>query len=327
MIWNFLEVWLLVAIVFVIGCVIGSYLYGWLADSRLALVQGALADQVGDVVDRIKVVLGVGPAWRPGRARPTGQPKAKAKPRPGRVADVLPSPYVEAEAPRSLTSRDFEAPMPRLQPAPERPDTSIPEQAPDWRDEADSEAGEFAETDDLASSLPREQPSEEDWPDEANPMESGDPARLVSARNIASDGVVPARPPGLSRPRGSVPDNLTRIRGVGERNETLLNSLGIFHFGQIAAWTPGEARWIGQYLAFPERIERDDWVGQAMILAAGGDTGFEKSADRRRRRRAERRQTAMARELSEDVADIMGRRKPSPAKPRDDDEGSPSGDG
>ena len=94
--------------------------------------------------------------------------------------------------------------------------------------------------------------------------------------------MVPHAPAGLSAPRGGVPDNLQRIKGIGKRNEELLNSLGIYHFGQIAAWTPGEMRWIGQYLAFPERIERDDWVGQAMVLASGSDTGFEKSAERRR---------------------------------------------
>jgi predicted flap endonuclease-1-like 5' DNA nuclease len=99
------------------------------------------------------------------------------------------------------------------------------------------------------------------------------------------EAIVPMRPAGLSSPRNGVPDNLQRIRGVGERNEALLNSLGIFHFGQIAAWTPGEVRWVGAYLAFPERIERDDWVGQATILATGGDTGFVKAAERRRARR------------------------------------------
>ena len=64
-------------------------------------------------------------------------------------------------------------------------------------------------------------------------------------------------------------------------------ALGIYHFGQIAAWTPAEIRWVAQQLAFPDRIERDDWVGQAIVLAAGGDTGFVKSADRRRARRWE----------------------------------------
>jgi nucleotidyltransferase/DNA polymerase involved in DNA repair len=126
------------------------------------------------------------------------------------------------------------------------------------------------------------------------------------------------RPAGLSGPRAGVPDNLTRIRGVGERNEARLNRLGIYHFGQIAAWTPGEVRWIGQYLAFPERIERDDWVGQAMILASGGDTGFEKSADRRRRRRRERNQSVAAQQLAADVESIMGRRRSTPQSDADD---------
>jgi predicted flap endonuclease-1-like 5' DNA nuclease len=93
------------------------------------------------------------------------------------------------------------------------------------------------------------------------------------------------RPVCLSEPRNGVPDNLQRIMGIGERNEARLNQLGIFHFGQIAAWTPAEMRWIGAQLAFPERIERDDWVGQAIVLASGGDTGETKSADRRRDRR------------------------------------------
>ncbi|MHA1547927.1 MAG: hypothetical protein ACTSYE_03255 [Alphaproteobacteria bacterium] len=95
------------------------------------------------------------------------------------------------------------------------------------------------------------------------------------------------RPAGLSTPRKGVPDNLQRIRGIGRKNEVLLNDLGVFHFGQIAAWTPAEIAWIGQQIAFPERIERDDWVGQAVTLASGGDTGVTKAAGRRRARRNE----------------------------------------
>ena len=97
-----------------------------------------------------------------------------------------------------------------------------------------------------------------------------------------------ARPVGLAAPRNGVPDDLQRIRGVGKRIERRLNGLGIYHFGQIAAWTPAEMRWVAKQLAFPERIAWDDWIGQAVILAAGGDTGFIKSADRRRRVRRDR---------------------------------------
>jgi predicted flap endonuclease-1-like 5' DNA nuclease len=89
------------------------------------------------------------------------------------------------------------------------------------------------------------------------------------------------RPAALSAPRAGVPDNLQRIRGIGRKNEQMLHSLGIFHFGQIAAWTPAEARWVASHLPFPERIERDDWVGQAIILATGGDTGFHKTIERK----------------------------------------------
>lgn len=79
------------------------------------------------------------------------------------------------------------------------------------------------------------------------------------------------RPAVLAEPRSGVPDNLQRIWGIGKRNEELLQSLGIFHFGQIAAWTPAEARWVASHLAFPERLERDNWIGQAIVLATGGD--------------------------------------------------------
>ncbi len=114
-------------------------------------------------------------------------------------------------------------------------------------------------------------------------------AALEEARRTAeSEEPATARPVALAAPRNSVPDDLQRIRGIGRRIEQRLNGLGIFHFGQIAAWTPAEMRWIAQQLAFPERIERDDWIGQAIILAAGGSTGFVKSADRRRARRQQR---------------------------------------
>jgi predicted flap endonuclease-1-like 5' DNA nuclease len=104
--------------------------------------------------------------------------------------------------------------------------------------------------------------------------------KAAAADEIADDGSV-MRPAGLSAPRSGVPDNLQRIWGIGRRNEELLHSLGIFHFGQIAAWTPAELRWIAAHLKFPERVERDDWIGQATILASGGMLPQEKDARRR----------------------------------------------
>lgn len=106
------------------------------------------------------------------------------------------------------------------------------------------------------------------------------PAAEVSAGldRIAAADRVGERPPALPGPRDAVADDLKRIRGIGPQNETRLNALGVYHFGQIAAWTPAEVRWVGAYLAFPGRIEREDWIGQARGLAAdqsaSGTTGL-----------------------------------------------------
>jgi len=76
------------------------------------------------------------------------------------------------------------------------------------------------------------------------------------------------RPPGLDAARAGKPDDLTRITGVGPGNSQRLNGLGIYHFDQIAAWSRDEITWVGTYLAFPGRIDRENWVGQAKALSA-----------------------------------------------------------
>jgi NADH-quinone oxidoreductase subunit E len=82
---------------------------------------------------------------------------------------------------------------------------------------------------------------------------------------------VGTRPQGLAAPREDKRDNLQRIKGIGRVNEQKLNALGIFHFDQIARWGRPEIRWVGTYLAFPGRIDRESWVAQAGKLAAGED--------------------------------------------------------
>jgi NADH-quinone oxidoreductase subunit E len=78
------------------------------------------------------------------------------------------------------------------------------------------------------------------------------------------------RPLALEAPHGYGPDDLQRIKGVGPVNEKHLHELGVYHFEQIAAWTRSEIRWVGTYLAFPGRIDREQWVSQAANLAHGG---------------------------------------------------------
>lgn len=88
------------------------------------------------------------------------------------------------------------------------------------------------------------------------------------------------RPEGLSGARDGKADNLKEIKGIGPKLEKLCNSLGFFHFDQIAGWTDNEVAWVNANLeGFKGRVTRDDWVAQAKILAAGGETEFSKRVE------------------------------------------------
>ncbi|MBX7540064.1 hypothetical protein [Qipengyuania sphaerica] len=70
-------------------------------------------------------------------------------------------------------------------------------------------------------------------------------------------------------------DDLTRIKGVGPKLAATLESLGITSFAQIAAWDDGEIDRIDAQLGrFEGRIRRDDWTGQARLLADGKSADF-----------------------------------------------------
>lgn len=79
------------------------------------------------------------------------------------------------------------------------------------------------------------------------------------------------RPAALAAARDNRPDDLKRIKGIGPKLEKLCNSLGFFHFDQIAKWTDEEVAWVDQNLeGFKGRVVRDEWVAQAKVLANAG---------------------------------------------------------
>lgn len=84
------------------------------------------------------------------------------------------------------------------------------------------------------------------------------------------------KPRGLPNARKSGSDDLKLIKGVGPGIEGKLNAQGIFHFDQIAKWGRPEIMWFDTFLSFKGRIDRDEWVKQAGILAGGGVTEFSK---------------------------------------------------
>jgi len=71
-------------------------------------------------------------------------------------------------------------------------------------------------------------------------------------------------------------DDLKLISGVGPKLEATLNQIGIYQYDQVAAWKKAEIKKVDDQLKFKGRIERDDWMAQAKILAKGGDTEFSK---------------------------------------------------
>jgi predicted flap endonuclease-1-like 5' DNA nuclease len=74
------------------------------------------------------------------------------------------------------------------------------------------------------------------------------------------------RPLSLRQPPLGEMDDLEEIGGIDPATAERLNALGIWTYAQIACWSNQNVRWIGSYLAFPGRIERESWVGQAQAL-------------------------------------------------------------
>jgi NADH-quinone oxidoreductase subunit E len=83
------------------------------------------------------------------------------------------------------------------------------------------------------------------------------------------------KPKTMKAPRKAKADDLKQIKGVGPKLEALLHAMGFFHFDQIAKWTGAEVAWVDENLeGFKGRVSRDNWVDQAKVLAAGGETAF-----------------------------------------------------
>lgn len=89
------------------------------------------------------------------------------------------------------------------------------------------------------------------------------PESVEAAVQQAGSGLAPAR---LDGPKGA-PDDLTLISGITEHSQRALNELGIFHFWQVAGWTPEHVAWLSSRVEGPGRISRENWMSQAARLA------------------------------------------------------------
>ncbi|SFV33646.1 NADH-quinone oxidoreductase subunit NuoE [Hyphomicrobium facile] len=74
----------------------------------------------------------------------------------------------------------------------------------------------------------------------------------------------------LKAPRGGKADDFTLISGITADLRDKLGAMGIWHFDQIAKWTPQNVAWFEvQFDGFMGRVTRDKWIEQAQKLASG----------------------------------------------------------
>ena len=85
-----------------------------------------------------------------------------------------------------------------------------------------------------------------------------------------ADDAAPDPTPVATHQPSDSPDDLTAIKGLGKVKAAKLVASGITSYAQIAAWTDDDIAEIGLAVnTSPGQIKREDWVGQATVLAEG----------------------------------------------------------
>ena len=107
------------------------------------------------------------------------------------------------------------------------------------------------------------------------------PVAACAVRSGSGIGsVAEVAPPRLDAPRAGKADDLKRIKGVGPKIEDCAAPAWASSPGPDRRWGAAEIAWMDEHLEdFRGRVSRDDWVGQARLLAAGGETDFSRRVD------------------------------------------------
>lgn len=121
---------------------------------------------------------------------------------------------------------------------------------------------------------------------EAAPKAAAKPKAEVAPKAEAKPKSAPkpkaAKPAGLVRltaPRKGKADDLKEIEGIGPAMEKLVNSMGFYHFDQIAGWSDADVALVDTEMkTFKGRITRDKWVAQAKIIVTEGLEAFRERA-------------------------------------------------
>ena len=125
-----------------------------------------------------------------------------------------------------------------------------------------------------AAAKPKAEPKPKAAKAKAEPKPKAEKAAKPKATKAKSQALIR-----LEAPRDGKADDLQEIEGIGPALEKLVNSLGFFHFDQIAAWTEADVGVIdAEMKTFKGRITRDKWVEQARIIVNEGLEAFRERA-------------------------------------------------
>ncbi len=158
-------------------------------------------------------------------------------------------------------------------------------------------------------------------------------APVAAAPNLADSGkalaghaevlaapLAASPPPATERPGNAADeDKLWWIEGVGKKMTRKLHEVGVWRFSQIAAWTPQQARWIGEHFGEPGRVEGENWIAQAALLANHGETEFSRAAREGKIAEDENGATPLEPTMAAPAAAITAEaeaQSPPPAEPR-----------
>ena len=109
----------------------------------------------------------------------------------------------------------------------------------------------------------------------AAPKAKAGAKRKAAPKSGEKATVAAKKPRTMKSPRKAGADDLKMIKGVGPKLEKLLNTLGFYHFDQIAKWSAKELSWADDNIeGFKGRASRDNWVEQARKLVSGQETEF-----------------------------------------------------
>lgn len=284
---------LLMAIAYILGCIIGCILHRLFVSPEKAAVVAAPIAAAAAVAPKPAPApkpMPVAAAAPEPKPAPAPKPVAKPAPAPKPVAKPAPAPKPKAKVskpepkPKPVTKDDLKR-IKGIGPQNEGRLNNVGviafSQIASWSSKDERDMGERLA---FPGRIEREE-----WVKQAKVLAKGgttefakrvDKGEVDSSKGKANAGNMGTKPSGMASAPAGGGDNLTLIDGIGNALEKKLFALGIYTFDQVSKWNKDHQAWIGNELGFPGRPEREDWVGEAKTLAKGGMTEHAKRVER-----------------------------------------------